>query len=143
MCLLLRKTASLAWLITAFALASSGSLMPRQSTFGCLSTLESQFGKSIVATPLLYEVTSEYGMEIQLGKDCDILQILVGPKFFWNEHVSGWVEPEHRVSLPLAQYEEILRKIEQLKPLGALIKTTRNLFVTNSKVHYWDEYETG
>jgi hypothetical protein len=105
--------------------------------------LEKQFGKSVVATAPLYEVTPEYAMEIGLGSNCDVLQIKVSPKYFWEEDVPQWVEPDNAVSLQENQYAEILEKVQRLKLVGSLIERSHDTvyYVTNSKTYHWDRYE--
>src|SRR6185369_10870232 len=93
----------------------------QQSITTCLPTIEKQFDKRVPAANPLYEVNSEYAIEVDPASNCDILKIRVGPKYVWQEDVPQWTEPNHPVSLTLNQYNEVLAKIDRLKPLGSLI----------------------
>jgi hypothetical protein len=89
----------------------------------------------------LYEVTSDYFLEAEFQNDCQLSRIDVRPKYFWAHLNADWKEPEQFVSLSNAQYEDLLKRIEQIKALGPLIHRGEAGEVTNATLWLVDHYE--
>lgn len=118
-------------------------VLDQQSVAKCLPQVESVLGKPATSEAAVYELSAVHAMELEFDKDCQIVKIQIGPKYFWEKKMPEWVEPHSAPELRLSEYESFLAKVNQLRGMGTLIRKGDNRIsvVTNSKQHTWDEYE--
>jgi hypothetical protein len=67
-------------------------------------------------------------------------RVNINPKYSWEYLNSEWKEPEYLVSLSDDEYTQLLAKIDQIKPLGSLIRKGQAGEVTNSTLWLFDRY---
>ena len=122
---------------------AQASELDQQSFAKCLPKVESVLGKPATDKAPLYELTTTHAMELAFDKGCQIDKVRIGPKYLWEEKIPEWVEPRSAPELSMSEYEGFLSKINQLRPIGSLIRKggAGVSVVTNSKQHARDEYE--
>lgn len=125
------------------SLAQSNYLIPYRPTWSqdALKAAEQLFGPSVQGHPCLFEINGEYALKIRVTKSGDVTRIEVSPKYFFQEQVPEWKEPDHVVGLANNDYLELLSKVARLKPVGRVISEGKIGAVTNSKLWLLDEYQ--
>jgi hypothetical protein len=89
---------------------------------------------------IAYEVNNDYFLRAEFQKNCDLVKIDVSPKYFWEYLNADWKEPEYGVGLLDEQYRQLLAKIDQIKPLGTLIRKGQGGVVDNATLWLRDRY---
>jgi hypothetical protein len=127
-------------MMMAFCAVGIEGSMPQRSR-DCLESTRRLFGPEVHSSSHLFEVNKDYALELQLGQGCEITKIKVAPKYFWERfnHISK--EPSYSVELSEKDYQDVLRKAEELRRLGPLIRKGTSGSVTNSKLWLLDQYE--
>jgi hypothetical protein len=72
-----------------------------------------------------------------------ITEIRVVPKYYFEETHPEWPQPGSITYMPVATYEELLRRICEVKSLGSLIKQGQIGITLNLQASFWDQYEKG
>jgi hypothetical protein len=130
-------------LLILLTIPAQTSVLDQLSFAKCLPQVESVLGKPATSKAPVYELSAVHAMEIQFDKDCQIVFVQIGPKYFWEQKVPEWVEPHSAPELSTSEYEGFLSKINQLRNTGSVVRRgdSRMSVVTNSKQYAWDEYE--
>jgi hypothetical protein len=89
----------------------------------------------------LYDLNQDYALQLQIVKDCEITNIRVAPKYFWEEVNPIWKAPNEPIWISEKDYSDILAKVGQIKRVGSLICEGTIGVVTNSKLWLWDQHE--
>ncbi len=129
-------------LITALlTLSAPAHLVVGQKTSPkCLQIIDRSFHRASTEKLIAYEVNSDYFLQAEFQKNCDLFRIDVSPKYFWEYLNADWKEPEYGVGLLDDQYTQLLAKIDQIKPLGTLIRKGQAGEVTNATLWLRDSY---
>jgi len=106
-----------------------------------LKAAERLFGSSVQGHPCLFEINGEYALQIGVTKLGDVAKVEALPKYFFQDLMPEWKEPDHVVGLSSKDYLDLLSKVSQLKPVGAVISEGKVGAVTNSKLWLLDEYQ--
>ena len=109
----------------------------------CLSIIDRSFQNVSAEKLILYEVNSEYLLQAEFQKKCELSRIDISPKYFWDYINPEWKQPGHLVSLSEEEYTQLLSKINQIKPLGSLVLKGQTGVVTNATLRLLDRYEKG
>jgi hypothetical protein len=112
----------------------------QKSSPECLKTIDRFFHRLSSEKLIAYEVNSDYFLRAEFQKNCDLFKIEVSPKYFWEYLNADWKEPEYRVGLLDDQYAQLLAEIDQIKPLGTLIRKGQAGEVTNATLWLRDSY---
>lgn len=121
-----------------------GSYMPRSGSPLLQDNLKLAarlFGPPVQGHSCLFEISEEYVLRVGLDKAGNVTNLEVLPKYFLQDLMAGWKEPDHTVGLSNKDYLDLLSKVSQLKPVGAVISEGRVGAVTNSRLWLLDEYQ--
>lgn len=118
-------------------------VLGQKTSTECLSTIDRSFQRASTEKLILYEVNSDYFLQAEFQKNCELSRIDISPKYFWDYLNPEWKEPGHWVSLSDDQYVELLDKIDQIKSLGSLVHRAQVGEVTNSTLWLVDRYDNG
>ena len=140
---------SMKTIVTLFAafvfltVQAQASARDQQSVGKCLPQIESVLGKPATDKAPVYELSAVHAIELEFDKDCQIVFVQIGPKYFWEQKLPEWVEPRSAPKLSMSEYEGFLSRINQLRNTGSVVRKGDSgiSIVTNSKHHTWDEYE--
>ena len=131
-------------LIAFFAFGSADKFVVAQTpSTECLPIIARSFRKIRAEKLILYEVNSKYLLQAEFLHKCELSRIDVSPKYFWDYLNPEWKQAGDLVSLSEDEYAQLLSKINQIKPLGALIMTGQVGVVTNATLPLVDKYEAG
>jgi hypothetical protein len=133
----------LRWMILiTLALGAQGQLVSGQTiSTQCLSIVDRSFQRVSTEKLNLYEVNSDYFLQAEFQKKCELSKIDISPKYFWDYLNPQWEEPGHLVSLSDDQYTQLLAKIDQIKSLGSLVRRGQVGTVTNATLWLVDMYD--
>ena len=124
---------------TALVSASSAKTSDKISVLRSCTDL---FGAPVDSKRNLFEVSRFYALKVQFDNGGKLKELAVEPKYFYQEHNSAWVEPADFAFLSRAEYEEILGRLDNIKPRGRLIRESSAIsIVTNMTAHHHDVYE--
>lgn len=131
-------------IIVLLILGGQEQFVPGQKTSTeCLSMIDRSFQKVSTEKAMLYEVNSDYFLQAEFQKSCEVSRIDVSPRYFWDYLNPEWKEPGHLVTLSDDQFTQVLSKIDQIKPLGSLVQRGQTGVVTNATLRLLDRYEKG
>lgn len=91
----------------------------------------------------LFEVSSEYALQPGFDTSGNLTQVRVVPKYFFEASHPEWPEPDSPPSMPLKRYRDLLRDIQKLKALGALVHRGKIGITLNLRTSFWDQYKKG
>ena len=107
-----------------------------------LARCEQLFGQRVKETPTLFDVNSFYVLRIQLGKNGQLEQASIVPRYYYADTHADWEEPDNFEWLSTARAAELLAKIDRLRPIGALVRPHSGIvIITNFTAPKTDEYE--
>jgi hypothetical protein len=123
-------------LILIMGLAQSSSLICKGSTVPqeIVKVAEQLFGRSVGEHPYLFEINGEYVLTVDLNKSGELTKVEVLPKYFFQDLMPDWKQPDHIVGLTNNEYVNLLSKVAQLKSVGSVISEGKVGAVTNSKL---------
>lgn len=131
-------------LIALLAFATpDNSVVGQTPSTECLPIIDRSFQKVRVRKLIGYEVNSKYLLQAEFQQECELSRIDVSPKHFWGHLNPEWKQAGDLVSLPEDEYTQLLSKINQIKPLGALMNKGQVGVVTNATLPLVDRYENG
>lgn len=130
-------------LVLMFGLAQIGLLVGARptATQQSIKSVERLFGQPLREHPYLFEINEEFVLKVDLDKSSEISNMEVLPKYFFESLNPEWKEPDHTVGLSNTDYVNLLSRLAQLKPFGAVISQGKVGAVTNSKLWLLDEYQ--
>jgi hypothetical protein len=106
----------------------------------CAQIIERFFPRASTEKLVAYEVNGDYFLRAEFEKNCDLVRVDVGPKYFWEYLNPDWKEPKGGIGLLGDQYKALLDKIDQIKPLGTLIRKGEGGEVDNATLWLRDRY---
>jgi hypothetical protein len=99
------------------------------------------FGDEVQTQLHLFEVNKDYAVNLKTDVRCEVASLEIAPKYFWQESVPQWKEPDHLVGLPEKEYQSALEKAGKIRAIGSLLDKGAAGVVTNSKLWLTDQYE--
>jgi hypothetical protein len=99
------------------------------------------FGDEVQKQLHLFEVNRDYAVNLKTDARCEVASLEIAPKYFWEESVVRWKEPDHSVGLSEKEYQSILEKAGKIRAIGSLLDKGAVGVVTNSKLWLTDQYE--
>lgn len=100
------------------------------------------FGKPIDEKPfILYEINSLFVLSTEFNKSDELTVLNILPKYYFEEQHPEWKEPDQRPKLSSIEYEDILQKLETIKPRGALVSVSPAGVILNDTVWHFSYYE--
>lgn len=128
--------------IIALAIGAEAQIvLGQKASTECLPIIDRSFQRASTEKLVLYEVSSDYFLQAEFQKKCELSRIDISPKYFLEHLNPAWKEPEHLVSLSDDQYAQLMAKIDQIKSLGSLIRRGQVGAVTNATLWLVDRYE--
>lgn len=106
-----------------------------------LETCARLFGASLDTKPNLFEVNSLFVLHAKFDSHDELTELAVFPKYLLEESHPEWTEPNNKVYLSRSEYENLLSRLDVLKPKGRLIHSVESGAITNSTNYYLDQYE--
>jgi hypothetical protein len=79
------------------------------------------FGKSVDEKQNLFEVNQFYVLRVKFNRN-ELEELAVEPKYYFEETHPEWEEPDNFTYLSQTEHENLLARLDDVKPKGALIK---------------------
>jgi hypothetical protein len=100
------------------------------------------FGAPVDAGQNLFEVDQFHVLRVKFNNRGRLEQLAVEPKYYFEESHPEWKEPDNFANLTKSEYENLLARLDNVKPKGALIKPAPSgAAVTNMTAWYKAVYE--
>ena len=101
-----------------------------------------QFGDAVDAKQNLFTLNQAFVLQLTFNRRGFLSELAVKPKYFFNETHPEWEEPHSFPLLSVAEFKDLVARLDALKPKGRLIKPSNGLTViTNETGYYRDAYE--
>jgi len=111
----------------ALLLAGSATQASAQTSSSC----ESLFGPR-VATPELFEVNEHYVLRIDRDASGGIEVAAIEPKYFYRDIFKEWGEQGEFEYLSTEEFEDLVERLEKLRPKGLFLRRDDSQVVTNT-----------
>ena len=105
-----------------------------------LKECETRFGKLIDQKLNLFEVNKDFVLEVEFTDDV-LTKFSVSPKYYFHEIHPEWKEPDERPWIVPNDFQDILTKLDTMKPKGRIVSKGYIGVCTNSNCWYQDYYE--
>jgi hypothetical protein len=83
------------------------------------------------------------GIEVVVGPAGQIREVAVHSKYYYRDLHPAWKDLPGYRSFSKAQHDDLIHRVDRLRPLGALLKPAQFGFVVFLRTHFEDEYENG
>lgn len=91
----------------------------------------------------LYAVDKRYVLQAIPCRMDELSTVRVVPEYFFSDRYPEWTEPDSAVFMSLSSYQDLLKRIEDVQPLGALIREGEIGITLNLRTSFWDQYKGG
>jgi hypothetical protein len=99
------------------------------------------YGPCVDIQRQLFAINEFYVLGLRFNPRGRLVELDVSPKYFFEEAHPDWTEPDNFAYLSKSQYAEIVRQIDAIKSLGALIKGSEKIsVVTNMTAPHRETY---
>ena len=123
----------------AVVLACLAALVCAPSTYGEASEKESVlracrhlFGEPIDTKQNLFQVNRFYVLRAKFDNRGRLELLAVEPKYYFEESHPEWREPGNFANLTKAEYENLLARLDSVRPKGRLIKPASGISVVTN-----------
>jgi hypothetical protein len=99
------------------------------------------FGEPVDLSENLYQINRFYIFQPIFDAQDKVEEFKVVPKYYFEESHPEWEEPDDFTHLTAAEYEELLEKLDKIKPKGALVEKGKFAAVTNMTAWFTDKYK--
>lgn len=87
-----------------------------------LNRCTAEFGVAVDTQQNIFAVNRFYVLRLIFTKHGKLADLAVQPRFYFNETHPEWEEPDDFKRLSKSEYEELLERLEPMKPKGRLLK---------------------
>jgi hypothetical protein len=128
-------------LLASLIVASSTSAKPSEQA-EILRTCTQMFGAPVDVKQNLFEIDQFHVLRVKFNNRGRLEQLAIEPKYYFEETHPEWKEPDNFTNLTKSEYENLLARLDNVKPKGALIKPRPGgAAVTNMTAWYKEVYE--
>lgn len=106
-----------------------------------LKLAERLFGPPVQGHPCLFEINRDHALRIDVDKSGGVTNLEILPKYFLQNLMPEWKEPDHTVGLSNKEYLDLFSKVVELKPVGKVVSQGKVGVVANSRLWLLDEYQ--
>ncbi|HEX8772968.1 MAG TPA: hypothetical protein VF735_05135 [Pyrinomonadaceae bacterium] len=99
------------------------------------------FGSPVDVEKNLFEINSLYLVEVRFDSQGSLMELAFFPKSDLGEKYPAWKQPQKFIYLSRAEYEDVLRLMDKIRPKGEPIKSLTNATVHSFTVDFLDQYE--
>ena len=106
-----------------------------------LQACSAVFGTSIDKNEDLFEVNSSFVLQPGFDSANNLFKLSVFPKYWLEETHPQWTQPDRWPLFSVAEYENLLSRLNTLSPTGGLLEASKGSVVTNMTEYFLDKYE--
>jgi hypothetical protein len=93
-------------------------------------------------SPILFDVNPFYVLRVQFGKDDQLEQAAIEPKFYYADTHPAWEEPDNFEWLSKEQVSLMLAKLDRLRSIGNLVQRYSGIVITTNMTNpITDQYQ--
>jgi hypothetical protein len=91
----------------------------------------------------LFEVNTDYVLQVLCESNGEIVTIHVDPKHYFQNLHPEWEAPDEKVRMPHSNFDAILERIENVKSLGKLEEECSVIYFSNGNGPCWERHTGG
>ena len=100
------------------------------------------FGAPVDEHLNLFEANQAFVLQAKFSKRGKLEEFVVKPKYFFNETHPEWTEPYSFPTLSQSEFQDLVMKLDRVKPKGNMVKPRNDIsVVTNSTAYYKETYK--
>jgi hypothetical protein len=99
------------------------------------------FGEPVDLSENLYEINRFYVFQPIFDAQNKVEELKVIPKYYFEDSHPEWEEPKDFIYLTVAEYQELLEKLDKIKSKGALVEKGNISVATNATAWFTDKYK--
>lgn len=132
--------------VAAFGLVIPGCALrqtppPEPDGATVMQACEAVFGPPVDQERRLFEVDSDFVLEVRFDDRGGLTRLVVQPKHWFGDTHPEWDETEDVGELTEPQYDSLLRRLDSIQPRGRLVRPDESPVVRGTTLERRDVYE--